>query len=349
MRLGAAAAVARTPDAATPESLSYFVWQPPAKSISVRILPEVLLEIARRSADSTEGGGLLLGSVRYAGSYTVTVESIEGIEGRFWRGFSQSHDNPERRRLELALARWRPGADRPLAAVGYYRTESAEGALGPGNDDLMLIARYFSAPYNAFLFVRPAQDGTAAKGGLVCWQFGQIPETANDEFSLEAPPTAPATGETVTPAPLEPALPERVPGAPAVITVRRFWFVAAVIALLLLAAAAVGFFVTRWSPVQGAGAVARAVVPRLALTAERSGTDYRVTWDRNAPAVLFATKGVLSIADGGSRRVVDLDLAQLKGGSLLYTPASGDVLIQLEVIGKGPNVTESVRVLAPGE
>ncbi len=242
--------------AATPESLSYFVWQPPAKSISVRILPEVLLEIAAgRRPIRPKAAACSLARCGTPAPIRLQSNPIEGIEGRFWRGFSQSHDNSERRRLELALARWRPGADRPLAAVGYYRTEADGGALGPGNDDLMLIARYFSAPFNAFLFVRPAQDGTAAKGGLVCWQFGQIPETASDEFSLEAPPTALAIDQTVPPAPPEAALPKRVPGAPAVITVRRFWFVAAVIALLLLAAAAVGFFVTRWSPAQGAGAV----------------------------------------------------------------------------------------------
>jgi hypothetical protein len=108
---GTASAIARTPGPATPGPPAYFVWQQPNKSVCVRILPGVLSEIARRSAaDSPEGGGLLLGTVRYAGAYTVTIESIDGIEGRFWRGFSQSQENPERRRFELALARWRPGA-----------------------------------------------------------------------------------------------------------------------------------------------------------------------------------------------------------------------------------------------
>jgi hypothetical protein len=306
----------------------------------------VLSEIARRSAaDSPEGGGLLLGTVRYAGAYTVTIESIDGIEGRFWRGFSQSQENPERRRFELALARWRPGADRPLVAVGYFRTEPADAPLGPGNDDLMLIARYFSAPHNVFLFVRPDREGGSATGGLVCWQFGQIPETAQEEFALDAPPFALAADPLQAPGPTPVVLPQQLEGAPAVIAIRRLWLLAALIGLLLIAGIGGGYFLMRRTP--GGQPASPPAVSRLSLTAERSGTDYRVTWDRNAPAVLFAVKGVLTIADGGTSRVVDLDVSQLKGGSLLYTPGSGDVLIQLEVIGNGPGVTESVRVLAP--
>lgn len=346
---GAASAMVWTPHPEMPDNVSYFAWQPPTKSVSVRILPELLSEIARRSAKGCpEGGGLLLGSVRYAGAYTVTIESIEGIEGRFWRGFQQPHENAGRRRLELALARWRPGADRPLAAVGYYRTEAGEAALGPSRDDLMLIARYFSAPHNVFLFVRPARDDAAATGGLVCWQFGQIPETPDEEFSLEAPPFTLVTAQP--PALQAPAQAVSVPppGAPAVIAVRRLWVIAALAALLLLAAAAVGLFLMRGMPVRQAAPSTRVAVSPLALTADRSGTDYHVTWDRNAPAVLFASRGLLTITDSGSVRVIDLDLAQLKNGSLLYTPVSGDVLIQLEVIGSGPAATESVRVLGPG-
>lgn len=337
---GTASAMARTPDAVTPGTETYFTWQPRNKAVLVRILPQVLTDIAQSAGgDSAEGGGLLLGSIRYAGAYTVTIESIERLEGRFWRG-SQPQDNPDRRSLELALARWRAGADRPLSAVGYYRMSPGQGVLGPGSDDLKLIARYFSAPHNVFLFVRPAREGVPASGGLLCWQFGQIAETVNDEFPLEAPP--------LSCVPAVPVPSQRPDEVPQYIAIRRLWLIAGAIAMLLIAAVAAGFFLTRRGVYRQQEASSSNPAPALSLTAERSGPDYRVTWDRNAPAVMFATGGLLTITDGGIRRVIDLDMAQLKGGSLLYTPVSGDALIQLEVMGSGPAVTESVRVLSPG-
>jgi TonB family protein len=91
-----------------------------------------------------------------------------------------------------------------------------------------------------------------------------------------------------------------------------------------------------------------AVSSPLELKLERSGTDWRVSWNRNADVLLQAVGGHLSITDGSLRKELDLDPSELRSGSVMYTPLTGDLLVRLQVVGGhlAQPVSESVRVIA---
>jgi len=85
----------------------------------------------------------------------------------------------------------------------------------------------------------------------------------------------------------------------------------------------------------------------LALRIERTGTDILLTWNRDSDAIRNATHAVLSISDGDRRENYDMDLGQLRNGSIVYSPLTADVSFRMEVTDKGQAKTtsESVRVL----
>jgi hypothetical protein len=68
------------------------------------------------------------------------------------------------------------------------------------------------------------------------------------------------------------------------------------------------------------------------LTASPSGDSVHVRWDRAAPAIQDAPRGVLHIQDGASEQRVDLDALQLQNGSVIYRRATAEVNFRLEVM-----------------
>jgi TonB family protein len=94
-------------------------------------------------------------------------------------------------------------------------------------------------------------------------------------------------------------------------------------------------------------AASSADVSTMSLRVERSAGELLLTWNRDSDVIRGATHAVLSIADGERHENVDLDLAQLRNGSIVYSPSSSDIVFQLSVTGKNSTQTqsESVRVL----
>ena len=84
------------------------------------------------------------------------------------------------------------------------------------------------------------------------------------------------------------------------------------------------------------------------LKAERRSTDWRLRWNRSC--AVNAIRGRLSIEDGAARKQLDLDIAELKSGSIVYAPVTNEVFFRLEIIRPKPEETlsESVRVVAGG-
>jgi protein TonB len=75
----------------------------------------------------------------------------------------------------------------------------------------------------------------------------------------------------------------------------------------------------------------------LQLKAEPSNGQLLVSWNTNSQVIKTAQNAVLSINDGAKTEDVPLDLTQLRAGSIMYSPLSGDVSFRLEV--KGVNET----------
>ncbi len=85
----------------------------------------------------------------------------------------------------------------------------------------------------------------------------------------------------------------------------------------------------------------------LGFAVERRTADWRVSWRPNS--AIGAVRGRLSIRDGSIHKHVDLSAGELQSGSMVYSPASGDVLFRLEVVGAATEtpVSESVHVFGP--
>lgn len=85
----------------------------------------------------------------------------------------------------------------------------------------------------------------------------------------------------------------------------------------------------------------------LALRVDRNGGDIILTWNRDSDAIKKASRAVLEISDGPQHENVAMDLAQLRNGSIVYTPVTGDVVFRMEVSGadEAKTLSESVRVL----
>jgi TonB family protein len=88
-------------------------------------------------------------------------------------------------------------------------------------------------------------------------------------------------------------------------------------------------------------------VPSLSLRVERTGTDILLTWNRDSESIKTAQHAVLSIFDGDRHENYDMDLGQLRNGSIVYSPITADVSFRMDVMrpGKAAPVSESVRVL----
>jgi len=85
----------------------------------------------------------------------------------------------------------------------------------------------------------------------------------------------------------------------------------------------------------------------LQLRVERANGELLLSWNRDSEAIRTASKAVLSISDGDQRENVQMDLAQLANGSIVYSPSGTDISFKMEVIDKSQQKTtsESVRML----
>jgi len=88
--------------------------------------------------------------------------------------------------------------------------------------------------------------------------------------------------------------------------------------------------------------------PTLGLQARPTAGQFLVNWDRKAPQIRRARRGVLAIRDGSYEGHLELDPLQLRSGSLVYTSAGANIQFRLEVFGdRGRSVSESIRLLTP--
>jgi TonB family protein len=112
---------------------------------------------------------------------------------------------------------------------------------------------------------------------------------------------------------------------------------------------------SRRNPQAPAGAAANVQVPQapsqaqtLELKSERNGRDdWRLSWNGNAPSVQEASGAHIAINDGGRQKEFDLGLGELRNGSLVYSPKSDNVLVELRLRynNSQQNVSEWVRIV----
>ena len=164
-----------------------------------------------------------------------------------------------------------------------------------------------------------------------------------EPVKVEPVKVAPAKVAPVVAAPVE-----RIPVAAAEVPqpgfVSRFkWVIVGLLVVLLLGG---GTFVYMRS--SGTAAPVKTADTLLGLKVETNAGQLLLSWNRAATIVATATRATLTINDGDHKEDVDLDLATLHNGSIVYSPISNDVSFRLEVADQktGKSEAGSVRRLA---
>jgi len=126
------------------------------------------------------------------------------------------------------------------------------------------------------------------------------------------------------------------------------WPAVALAGLVLFAALGSVLLRPKNSPKTANVAIDAGASPSLDLKSEREGSDWRVSWNRIAPALQQATGAHISISDGATHKEFDLGPGELRNGSLVYSPVSDNVLLQLQLKYKDSRPAESawVRIVA---
>jgi len=337
----------------------YFIWQVPGQALVIHLHLEV---VDRLGADIMRGfgalpkrgaevGGVLLGTIENGDVTIVRIEDFETVPCLYKRGPSYLFTEDTQASFEEACARWQPSESQAAYAVGYYRSHTRDGPVMT-TEDIELMSRYFPFPAHVALLVKPFAS-KASVAAFFVREDGAFPKNAPLEFPFRRRELTPGLmAEDPDPAPFrgaEPAV-EPAPEPSAETPVQRhrsslpgwIWiplsFVFLILGLLLGYQAAL----TRNSLGSGDAPFS------LSLSVARTGDNLTVHWNREAPALRVALKGTLEIEDGGYSKPVELDLAHLQGGSLIYRNSSSHVRFRLIVsLNARSAVTETTEWRQP--
>ncbi|HEX4595213.1 MAG TPA: hypothetical protein VH157_13105 [Bryobacteraceae bacterium] len=365
----------------------FYVWEVPGKWISIelsldvvdRLQQDVIRGFGSLPRRGAEVGGILLGTVS-GGGRIVRVDDYHEVPIEYRRGPSYLLSEPDTKAFEAAMSQLRNNPASSARPIGYFRSQTRDG-VGLADEDLDLVAKYFSDPETIILLVRP---------------FGTKPSTAGFYFKEDAqfqsgPPLlefpfrrrdlapddstpAPARPERVARdvsssrvrraaavaqhseqssvkiAEAEPAATRALPSEPETIaaqvpeeTSRRSasWIWLPLSVVFLLVGVLAGFQAAMRVGPQALGGLDPYT---LALTVTPAGSDLDVKWDRQSRAIRQALKGTLTIEDGDYRKPIELDADRLQGGSeVVYRHYSNHVRFRLEVFLKdSTSVAEAV-------
>ncbi len=222
---------------------------------------------------------------------------------------------------------------------GYMRTESSylefpfrRSELGGGEPEAAPVREEPAA-------ATPLQEAPDPKLFRIPDEKEFAPPTPMPRADQMPPPQPPPLNFTPQPpaAPLATATPKNVLGIPGSRRdpgtgkrIRSGWVWIPLSFVFLLFGAALGFmFAVNLRP--GSTASANQDPLALGLTVSREGDSLHVRWERGALGIQGVGSGTLTIDDGGARKVVNLDAAQLRNGSVIYRRATDDVQFKLEV------------------
>lgn len=356
--------------------------QPAVVYLSLEALDRLEAEVLRGFGSipkrGAEVGGVLLGSVEPGagmdGRTVVRIRDFQPVACTYKRGPAYLLDEDESRNFQEACTHWKPDPAQSTGAVGYYRSHTRDQA-GLDAEDLARMDRCFPEAEAVALLVRPYAT-TASVAGFFLRENGAFPAAPRLEFPLnraDLTGVEPAMRRPVfeRPAPLPPPVPEpdtpredagpdRTPAGlmyePSELdaletavyresspSFRGGWVWLPLSFLFLLLGVFLGFQLALvWGPRAAAPAAGNEFA--LGLTVARTDDNLSVRWNRDAPAILSAQKGLLEIEDGGYAKPVDLDQGHLRNGSIVYRYGSANVRFRLIVyLNPRLTVTETIN------
>ncbi|MGH9591692.1 MAG: hypothetical protein ACRD5L_01280, partial [Bryobacteraceae bacterium] len=335
-----------------------YTWVSPGGiSVSIRFdaMERMSMDIMRGFGSvpkrGAEVGGLLLGRIAPGESgTTVQIEDYLLIPIEYRRGPSYLLSENDIKAFDEALRAARANGD-PKPA-GFFRSHTREGP-GLTSEDVEFGGHRFPDPWSVILLVKP-QVMSVSTAGFMLKQDGRFPEGAPPfEFPFRRRDLDPGSAETrprrrhepdqtldpVALSSIDPALVWQtritpisaefnIPRPGAFYWLRASWWVA----LLLVLGGVLGYL-GRVCLEDFQGPLADFY--RLNLSADASGSTLTVHWNGVAPAVAGSSRGRLTIDDGALHRAIDLNRAQLCGGSLVYSRDSNAVRFRMDVFPAG--------------
>jgi len=338
-------------DPNTQAAPGYYVWDVPGKSVTVhihldtvdRILAEVMRGYGAVPKRGVEVGGVLIGSIEKGTRTIVRIEDFEPVACEYKRGPSYLFVAGDREAFEDTCRRWEPNPVQPTFAVGFFRSHTREG-FSLCAEDMELMDHYFPSPAGVALLIKPYATKVSV-ASFFARERGRFPDTALLEFPFrrreltgeEAPPRrtmlerVPRRREMLADAPEatveEVAAPEPAYGHSA--PKRPAWVWLPLSFVFLLLGVALGFEVGL--TIGPRASSSSSTDYSLGLIVMKDGDNLSVKWNRDAPAVKAAEKGLLEIQDGAFAKPVELDSAQLRNASILFTASSKSVRFRLTV------------------
>jgi len=340
-----------------------YTWEAPGKPQIVRLSLDVVDRmqqdvmrgfgaVPRRGA---EVGGVLIGSVvqEESGRPVILIDDYELVPIEYKRGPSYLLSADDLAAFAALVERLRAAGDPAFQPVGFFRSHTRD-AVCLGEEDIQLIDQFFPQPDAVVLWIRPF----ATKVGIAGFLFrenGAFPEgPPAPDFPFRrkdlAPGEAAASGARAArrgeaPAPDVSVMPSeaspghleqpRIPSQPAPSASPKSWYWLPLSFCFLLLGVFLGFLAAlNFQPQPPAVSE----YFRVGLAAENSGDDVHVKWDRQAPAIRAAQRGVLTIEDGHYSKTLDLDSSQLQNGSVVYRRSSNSVHFRLQLF-TGPRNT----------
>ena len=325
----------------------HYAWWFPGSPVRVHLdlhLVEGLQKRLRDIGHDTAEHGLLFG--RVVDGATEIVE------------FRPAFD----RNVPEMIVELSPDSARRL--VGYYRSGDA---LVLNTEDLSLFKTFFGKPYQVFLVIQP--NGFAPPNATFFFSQGnqKVSEFPFLEFPLDASllateerdrisryrqanhqpaaePLPPGPVQSRQPGRLFPRIALAIPAA-AVLLLPALWFTSPPFRQR---------FTRLWSasqntirPPQSPPVAASPTSPQpgIGLQVKWQAGDLNLTWNHESPAILAATSGSISIADGSVKSSIALDAQQLRGESILYSPVSDQVLFQITLATPTGNATQAIQVI----
>jgi hypothetical protein len=325
---------------------SHYAWWFPGSPVRVHLDLRVIQGLQERLRDTgrgTDEHGLLFGRVQEG-----ATEILE-----FRPAFDRS--------VPEMIVELSPEPGKRL--VGYYRTGDV---LRLSEEDLSLFKTFFGKPYHVFLMMQPNGFGPANATFFFSQGNQRVSEFPFLEFPLDASLLATEERDRLSrcrqASQLPATPPEPVPPEPGKAQKQKRLFprlALGTVAVAVLLVPALWFTnpvfrersIRVWSAMrtmpQPQAAPVSSPPPQsgLGLQVKRQAGDLNLAWDHKSPTVTAATSGFLSIEDGTLKRKISLDAQQLRGESILYSPVSDQVLIQLTLSGPTGGATESVRVI----
>lgn len=346
---------------AAPERPGYYVWMAEGSPVAIHVRLDVVDRLAAEAMRGygavpkrgAEIGGLLIGQVEPGDTPIVRIEDFEPVPCDYKRGPSYLFTGQDGAAFDQACSRWQPEGAGDYA-VGYFRSHTREG-MGLAPEDIDLLEQHFPGQDRVALLVKPFATRVSAAGFFVR-QNGTFPSQSPLEFPLsrrdlggEPPPARRPlqsrrgrTAEFPAPAEREPSPPSLEADPPSTSKRARtgwVWIPLSFIFLLVGVLLGIQSALTMAPKVTGA----KPEDFTLSLAVARADGNLTVKWNREAPVVREASRGVLEIEDGGFAKPVDLDATNLRSGSIIYRHSTDHVRFRLTVyVGPRVSVTEAL-------